>query len=88
MHISKNLKNVLARAPVLFMLLFLFTVCHLVRAQAAGNDECTRYEDMKYFRLITEGDTKKWVIEFNGKNIKQILGISGLKDESQYFAYF
>lgn len=88
MHISKNLKSVLARAPVLFMMLSIITVCHPVRAQAAGNNEHVLKKDMDHFETITEGTTKKWVIESNGDYIKQILGISGLKDESQYFAYF
>lgn len=91
MHISKKLKSVLARAPVLLALVLIFTVGHPVRAQA---DDVALEKDMDHFVKYITGKQDKYVIETNGKYLKKMFkksngsSISGVKDKSQYFAYF
>lgn len=91
MHISKKLKSVLARAPVLLALALIFTVGHPVRAQA---DDVALKEDMDHFVKYITGEQEKLVIETNGKYLKKMFkksngsSISGVKNKSQYFAYF
>lgn len=70
MHISKKLKSVLARAPVLLALALIFTVGHPVRAQA--KTVVSLEEDMEYFVTFTTGKQSSSVIETNGKTIQII----------------
>ena len=92
MHISKKLKNVLARAPVLFMLLLIITICHPVRADAKTS--VTLEEGMDGFITFETGTTNTSVIETKGSKLKDMFkksdgsSISGVKDNSQYFAYY
>ena len=87
MHISKKLKSILARAPVLFLLLLIFTVGHPVRAQAADAD-VTLEENMDHFVPFTTGKQMKYVIETNGKKLEEMFPGTDLEAKSQYFAYF
>ena len=87
MHISKNLKSVLARAPVLFMLLLLITVCHPVRAQAE-EPKVVLKENMPGFVSFVTGKQDMDVIETKGKSLMEMFPGTNFNKNSQYFAYY